>query len=102
MLQTLRKIVLGAALSVSSREQLIQWLMANTTGNERLRKGVPDAWRVGDKTGSGAGNATNDVAVIWPPERPPIVVTAYYIGAPGSDDERNAVLAEIGRLGSGM
>jgi beta-lactamase class A len=59
---------------------------------------VPKGWRVGDKTGSGANNATNDIAVIWPPGRAPIIVAAYYAEARASEEERNAVLSEVGRL----
>ena len=98
MLEDLRKIVLGTVLSTSSRDQLTAWLVANKTGDERLRAGVPKSWRVGDKTGTGENNATNDIAVIWPTGRPPMIVTAYYTGARASDDERNAVLSEVGRL----
>jgi beta-lactamase class A len=98
MLETLHKLVLGTALSAASREQLAAWLVATKTGDKRLRAGVPQGWRVGDKTGTGRNNATNDVAVIWPPARAPIIVTAYYVEARASEDERNAVLAEVGRL----
>jgi len=98
MLDMLRKIVLGSLLSASSREQLIAWLVANKTGNKRLRAGAPQGWRVGDKTGGGSNGATNDIAVIWPPDRAPILVAAYYAEARATDDERNAVLAEVGRL----
>lgn len=98
MLETLRKTVLGTALSDSSRAQLTAWLVANKTGDQRLRAGAPSGWRVGDKTGSGGNNATNDVAIIWPPNRAPVLVTAYYVGADASDDQRSAVLAEVGRL----
>jgi beta-lactamase class A len=102
MLEILRKTVLGTALSTSSRDQLTAWLVANQTGDRRLRAGLPKGWRVGDKTGSGANNATNDIAVIWPPMRAPIVVTTYYAEARGSDDQRNAVLAEVGSLASSV
>jgi beta-lactamase class A len=98
MLEVLRRIVLGSVLSPSSREQLTAWLVANRTGDKRLRAGVPKAWRIGDKTGSGSNNATNDIAVIWPAGRAPILVTAYYAEAHANDDERNAVLAEVGQL----
>jgi beta-lactamase class A len=98
MLDLLRRILLGDALTYSSREQLIAWLVANKTGDKRLRAGIPKGWRVGDKTGSGSNNATNDIAVIWPPSRAPILVAAYYAEGHATDDERNAVLAEIGRL----
>ena len=98
MLDMLRKIVLGNVLSAASREQLTAWLVGNKTGNKRLRAGVPQGWRVGDKTGGGSNGATNDIGVIWPPDRAPILVTAYYAEARATDDERNAVLAEVGRL----
>jgi beta-lactamase class A len=102
MLEMLRKTVLGTALSTSSREQLIAWLIANKTGDKRLRAGVPRDWRVGDKTGSGTNNVTNDIAVIWPPDRAPIIVTAYYAEARASDDQRDAVLSEVGRLAAAV
>ena len=100
MCEVLRKTILGNALSASSRKQLIAWMVANKTGDKRLRATVPEGWRVGDKTGSGGNNATNDIAVIWPPGRTPIIVTAYYVGSQASADERDAVLAEVGRLAS--
>jgi beta-lactamase class A len=102
MLEILRKTVLGTALSASSRGQLIAGLVANKTGDQRLRAGVPKGWRVGDKTGSGAHNVTNDIGVIWPPGRAPIIVTAYYAEARASDNERNAVLSEVGRLAAAV
>ena len=98
MLNMLRKTILGAALTVSSRERLIAWIVANKTGDRQLRAGIPEGWRIGDKTGSGGHNATNDIAVIWPPRRAPIIVTAYYAEARASDIERNAILSEVGRV----
>lgn len=98
MVGFLHRTVVGTVLSASSCEQLTAWLAACTTGGKRLRAGVPSGWRVGDKTGSGGNNATNDVAVFWPPGRAPIIVAAYYAEARASDGERDAVLAEVGRL----
>jgi beta-lactamase class A len=94
----LRQTVLGDALSPASRDRLIAWLVANKTGDKRLRAGVPAGWRIGDKTGSGDHNSANDVAVIWPPGRTPVLVTAYFTESRASEAERNAVLAEVGRL----
>src|SRR5215210_841574 len=81
MVDLLRQTVLGDALSAPSCAQLTAWLVANRTGDMRLRAGVPNGWRVGDKTGTGGHNATNDVAVLWPPGRAPIVVAAYFVEA---------------------
>lgn len=98
MLELLQNIVLGDALTPGSRDRLTEWLVGNKTGDKRLRAGLPKEWHVGDKTGAGNHNATNDVAIVWSPDRAPRIVTAYYIEADGSDDERNAVLADVGRL----
>ncbi|ALK08297.1 class A beta-lactamase [Blastochloris viridis] len=95
---TLLRLVVGNALAPASRHRLIEWLVNCKTGDQRLRAGVPAAWRVGDKTGSGPRGEANDVAVMWPPGRAPMVVTAYYVNPAGSADARNAVLAEVGRL----
>ena len=97
-LATLRKVLLGNTLADASREQLLAWLRACGTGADKLRAGVPAGWTVGDKTGSGAQGETNDVAIIWPPQRQPLLVTAYYAGSPADAAARNAVLAEVGRI----
>lgn len=97
MASDLRALVLDGMLSAESRAQLAGWLAANTTGGKRLRAGLPAAWRVGDKTGSGERGTANDVSVIWPPDRAPFIVTAYLTGATASADRQNAVIAAVGR-----
>jgi beta-lactamase class A len=98
MLEDLHQVVLGDALSEPSREQLTAWLIGNKSGDKRLRAGLPESWLVGDKTGSGDNGATNDIAVVWPPDRAPIIVCAYFAESPASPDDRNAILETIGRL----
>jgi beta-lactamase class A len=102
MAENVRKLVLGEALSAPSREKLANWVIANKTGDKRLRAGIPKGWRVGDKTGTGGAGATNDIAVVWPPDRGPLVVTAYYAESAAPDEEREQVLAEVGRLAVGI
>lgn len=98
MLYLLEKLVLGDALSPASRDQLIAWMVANTTGDARLRAGLPAGWRVGDKTGSGENRTTNDIAVVWPPGRKPLVICAYLTEGPARNDARNKVLADVARI----
>ena len=102
MLATMHTLLLGNALSDASREQLIEWLRATTTGAKQLREGMPVSWRVGDKTGSGAHRETNDVAIAWPPQRKPLLVTAYYAESTADADARHAVLAEVGRIAASI
>jgi beta-lactamase class A len=97
MLSDLRALVLGSALSASSRDRLTGWLIGNKTGDTRLRAGLPSGWRVGDKTGAGERGTTNDVGVIWPPGRPPILVSVYLTETPLAGEQRNATLAAVGR-----
>jgi beta-lactamase class A len=96
MAANLQSLVLGKVLSLASRDQLINWLVGNKTGDARLRAGLPAGWRVGDKTGGGDGT-TNDVAVIWPPQGAPIIVSVYLTEVSGSGDLRNATIAAVGR-----
>ncbi|RAN94714.1 Beta-lactamase [Micromonospora saelicesensis] len=70
----LRAYTVGVALQPADRDVLIGWLRGNTTGAALVRAGVPAGWVVGDKTGTGGYGTRNDIAVIWPPDRAPIVL----------------------------
>ncbi|MEV0281862.1 class A beta-lactamase [Streptomyces sp. NPDC050610] len=75
MAKDLRVFVLGNVLGQKERAQLTTWLRTNTTGDNLIRAGVPKGWVVGDKTGTGSYyGARNDIAVLWPPHKAPIVV----------------------------
>jgi len=97
MLNNIQALVLGDALSAGSRDHLTGWLLGNQTGNQRLRAGMPAGWRCGEKTGSGDHGTSNDVGVAWPPQRPPIIVTAYLTEARIGFKQREATLADVGR-----
>jgi beta-lactamase class A len=98
----LSKLIAGKALTPVSRDRLEGWLVADEMGKARIRAGVPAGWRVGDKTGTGGHNATNDVAVIWPPGRSPILVAAYSHASAKTTAEIEAALAEVGRIASAL
>ncbi|WP_280319396.1 class A beta-lactamase [Nocardia wallacei] len=69
-----RNLVLGTALADPERARLKEWLLANTTGDARIRAGVPTGWTVADKTGGGSNGGANDVAITWTPEGTPLVI----------------------------
>ena len=98
MAEDMQKVLLGDALSDASRRQLQTWLIGDKVGDKRLRAGLPSSWRIGDKTGSGERGSTNTIAIIWPPERAPIIATAYYTESFAPMDARNAIHKEIGGL----
>ncbi len=85
-------------MGADSRQKLEDWLAANTTGGARLRAGLPQDWRVGDKTGTGERGAAGDIAILWPPRRQPLLATAYLAGSPASLASRNTALAGLGRI----
>lgn len=86
MARSLQKLVLGESLPAVARSQLKEWMIGNTTGATRIRAGVPARWIVADKTGAGDYGTVNDIAVIWPPGRVPIVLSVY-LTQPNKDDK---------------
>jgi beta-lactamase class A len=101
MLGDMQKLLLGNALSRTSREQLTRWMLDCETGLQSLRAGLPAGWKAGDKTGQWDGHgvgANNDVAIVWPPGRKPLLAAAYYMNGATGPAARKAVLAEVGRI----
>jgi beta-lactamase class A len=70
----LRAFALGPALPPEKRTVLTDMMRANTTGAALIRAGAPAGWGVADKTGTGDYATRNDIGVVWPPGRAPIVV----------------------------
>ena len=97
MCANMQRLLLGNVLSESSRHQLEDWLQHNETGALMIRDGVPKTWTVGDKTGRGANGATNDIAIIRPLGRAPILIAIYSIGSTAPADDRAATIAEAAR-----
>lgn len=98
MVADLQKVLLGDGLLPESRQQLTEWMEACQTGLDRLRAGLPHGWRAADKTGSNGEHTSNDIAVFWPPDKPPVIVAAFITQCPGPESKRAAMLREIGRL----
>lgn len=90
MEKSLQTLTFGNVLASPQREQLLDWMKNNTTGNARIRAGVPQGWIVGDKTETGFYyGTTNDIGIIWPPNCKPIILAVYY-----TNDKKSAVKRE--------
>jgi len=98
MLNDLRSVLLDDTLSAAGRQRLEGWLVKNTTGNKRLRAGLPSTWQIGDKTGTGENGARGDLAIVRPPNREPILIVVYTVESPAPDDKVNEAFAAIGKL----
>jgi beta-lactamase class A len=96
--QSLQRLALGNALEPQLQGQLQDWLRGNTTGAARIRVEVPADWQVGDKTGTGDYGTANDVALVWPPQRPPMIVAIYTTQADQAAKARNDVVASAARI----
>lgn len=89
---------LGDALDPAVRETYVGWLTASTTGLDAIRAGTPEGWVVGDKTGTaGRYGSRNDLAVVWPPGRAPIVLAVLTDHPDEAAEPDDAVLAAAAR-----
>jgi beta-lactamase class A len=98
MLGSLRALLLGEALSPASRTQLLEWMKATQTSGARLRAQLPPGWLLADKTGAGERGTNNDVGLILPPQRAPILVTVYLTNTRLPLAQTNPVIAAVGGL----
>lgn len=98
MVDSLLAIFTREVLTLASRALLIDWMSASRTGLERVRAGLPKSWNAGDKTGSGANGAINDIVIGYPPERRPIFIAVYMSESKLTTPELSAAHAEIGRI----
>ncbi len=103
MADSFRRFALGDVLTPASRARWTGWLVANTTGDARLRAGLPKGWRVGDKTGTWNEGwfSTVDIAIAWPPgfaqaARAPLVISGFVTDHPSTAAGETA-LAEVAR-----
>ncbi|RKN48602.1 class A beta-lactamase [Micromonospora endolithica] len=95
---TLRAYAVGDALDVGDRAVLVDWLRRNTTGAKLIRAGAPDGWVVGDKTGTGGYGTRNDIAVLWPPDRAPIVLAVLSRRDARDADHDDALVARAAEV----
>ncbi|MDA1884884.1 class A beta-lactamase Bla1 [Bacillus cereus group sp. BY105LC] len=81
----LKAFTVGNALPAEKRKILTEWMKGNATGDKLIRAGVPTDWGVADKSGAGSYGTRNDIAIVWPPNRAPIIIAIL-----SSKDEKEA------------
>lgn len=96
MLANLQKVLLGDVLSAESRAQLRNWLEGNQVADKLFRAALPEGWLIADRTGAGGFGSRSITAMIWPPERQPIIVALYLTETEAPMAERDKAIAEIG------
>jgi beta-lactamase class A len=99
---TYGRLVAGRALAPRDRARLTGWLVANTTNTERFRAGLPADWILADKTGGGSDyGVANDVGVVRPPGRAPLVLAVLSTTHAAEGPSHNALVARAARLAAG-
>ncbi|BDI22132.1 beta-lactamase [Herbiconiux sp. L3-i23] len=88
----LETFLLGDGLAPADQQTLLEWMSGNATGDALIRAGAPAGWAVADKSG-GAGPIRNDVAVVHPPGRSPIVVAVLTTRLDPETDYDDALVA---------
>jgi beta-lactamase class A len=94
--ESLKTLLVGDALSESSREQLTTWMENDKVADALFRSALPADWRIADKTGAGGHGARSIIAVMWPPTGTPIIAAVYMTENEATFADRNAAIAEIG------
>jgi len=97
---SLAAFAVGGELEAPDERMLNNLLLRNTTGEALIRAAVPRDWRVGDKTGSASYGTRDDIAVLTPPGRAPIVLAVLAVltrhDAPDAPTD-DALVAEAAR-----
>ena len=98
MAHSLQQLLLGNSLPAPQRQQLDTWMRGNTTGDKRIRAGVPAGWQVADKTGSGAYGSVNDIGVAYPASGAPLVIAVYYTREQKNADTNQDIITAATRI----
>lgn len=80
-------------LAAESADKLRAWFNASSTGDKRIKAGLPQGWTSGSKTGT-CGTAYNDVALVKSPDGDEYIL-AIYLDRPTVDAKKaEAAIAE--------
>ncbi|WP_082456018.1 MULTISPECIES: class A beta-lactamase [unclassified Plantibacter] len=92
----LSRLIDGSVLEPADQETLLTWMSGNATGDTLIRAGAPADWPVADKSG-GAGGIRNDVAIIRPPGREPIILSIFTNKLDPDADYDDALVAAVAK-----
>ncbi|WP_430482028.1 class A beta-lactamase [Rossellomorea marisflavi] len=92
---SLQGFAVGDLLTDDKRERLLDWMKGNATGDTLIRAGAPEGWTVADKSGAGRYGTRNDIAVVWPPDREPIILAILTRHDTEDAEYDDALIAEV-------
>lgn len=94
---TLTTMLVGHGLPRPGRRKLTEWMLGNTTSDNRLRAALPPGWRIADKTGSAELGCANNVGVAWSPEGTPVLLSVMVRPDDPSAERDESVFVEVGK-----
>lgn len=68
-------------------------MTGNATGGALIRAAAPDDWVVADKSGAGGYGTRNDIGIVWPPGRDPMVIAVLTTHAEADAAREDGVVA---------
>jgi beta-lactamase class A len=100
MCDFLVKLQTNRLLSEKSTQLLLKIMTESTTGQKRLKAGLPAGWSVAHKTGTSADllrvwPATNDVGILSTPQDEHIAIAVFIANSPASFEDIERATAQI-------
>ncbi|QHA38359.1 class A beta-lactamase [Rossellomorea marisflavi] len=92
---SLQGFAVGDLLTDDKRERLLDWMQGNATGDTLIRAGATEGWTIADKSGAGRYGTRNDIAVVWPPDREPIILAIMTRHDTEDAEYDDALIAEV-------
>ena len=84
-------------LSDDDRKVLFDWMSGNETGDPLIRAGAPEDWVVRDKSGH-SDAIQNDIAMVTPPDRKPIVISVMTETDDPESEDGPAMVAAVAEV----
>lgn len=100
--QDLREIALGVQLPRDKEKFFKQLLLENTTGKNLIAAGVPEGTIVGDKSGAAQYGTRNDIAILYPENRKPIILVVFSNKSDKDAQYQDELIAESAKVASGF
>ena len=97
MTRTLQKLLYGQALSESSRDQLVKWMVGNRVSGMLLRSELTGGWSIADRSGAGGNGSRGITAMVWKAGEKPLFISVYITGTSAAFEELNQAIAQLGR-----
>jgi len=94
----LQAFAVSDLLPIEKRKILTDWMRGNATGDALIRAGAPTNWEVADKSGAGSYGTRNDIAIVFPPNRAPIVIAILSSRDTENATYDNSLIAEAAKV----